>query len=120
MLFDAIFMKVLHLPTETIFRGVLVTFAIVGVVASFGPSFAFHFMEKTRKARARNKRELNAELQGKYDRVCRELREKSEAHDLLAQENSRLVELLREEVVHDRDWTVRTRRELDLRKAASS
>jgi hypothetical protein len=40
--------------------------------------------------------------------------------DRMARENIRLVGLLREECAHDRDWTLRTRRELEERKAAGA
>jgi hypothetical protein len=120
MLIDAILQKILHLPPEYIFRGILFLIAIVGIIASLAPAVFFQLLELTPGAKKRRRRELNADLQRKYEGVCAELVEKSKAFELLAQDNTRLVGLLREEHSHNRDWDIRARRELDERKAAGA
>lgn len=116
MLFDAIFQKVLHLPPEQIFRGMMFVAFLIGLIASFAPSVVFHLMELTPKAKALNRRELNADLQRKYEGVCAELAETKADRAFVVKENIRLTGLLREEHSHNKDWDIRARRELDARK----
>lgn len=94
MLVDAILQKIYHLPPEVILRDFLVVCAIVGVAASFAPSLLFHFLEHTPKARARNKREMNAELLRKYDEAGRRLHEAHDRETLLRKENHELRRLI--------------------------
>jgi hypothetical protein len=118
ILVDAILMKILHLPPLVLLRALCVTFVIVGALASLAPSAFFELMEHTRKGKARRRRDVNEELQAKYDAMCRRVVEAEAVATNVTKENIRLAGLLTEECVHDRDWTLRTRRELDARKAA--
>jgi hypothetical protein len=115
---DAILQRILHLPPETIFRGVLSVVFIAGMTGNMLVSAFFQILENTPRAKARKRRELNAELQRKYESACAELREALAERDAMAKENSRLIGLLREEHSHNRDWDIRTRRELDTMNAS--
>jgi sensor histidine kinase regulating citrate/malate metabolism len=113
MLIEAIFQKILHNSPGTILIFFLILCALVGFISSLLPALFFQLLESTPKAKARKRREINAELQRKYEGVCAELVETRRELDRSIKESMRLVGLLREEHSHNRDWDIRTRRELD-------
>jgi len=113
MLIEAILQKILHNNPTTVLIFFLIVCAIVGFVSSLLPALFFQLLESTPKAKARKRRELNAELQRKYEGICAELVEARKDLDRSVKESMRLVGLLREEHSHNRDWDIRTRRELD-------
>lgn len=104
MLFDAIFQLILHTPPLTIFVGMLILAAVVGFASSLIVPVFFQAMENTRAGKARRRRDVNADLQRRYEQTCAQLVEMTEAHDSAARENIRLVGLLREERNHNVSW----------------
>ena len=118
MLVNAILERLLHNRPWDLFLGFLILCAIVGFVSSLLPALLFQLLALTPKAKARRKRDLNAELQRKYEGICSVAHELRQDNESLAAENVRLVGLLREEHSHNRDWDIRARRELEQGRSA--
>lgn len=107
---DELLNRILHNSPGELLGLFLLTCAIVGFVASLLPAIFFQLLEHTPKTKARNKRELNAELQHKYEIMCAMWAESQVEKARLKTENTNLLELLNEETTHNRDWDIRAKR----------
>ena len=112
LLVNAILMKILSIQPAWLFRSWLILCAMTSVICPLIVSWTLSLLERTKKAKARIRRELNAELQAKYDVMCRRAIEAEGKRDELARENVRLVGLLKEETSHSIDFAGRARTEI--------
>ena len=91
---------------------------VIGIAGSIVVPFFFQLLENSKWAKARRKRETNAELQRKYESVCAELIDERNARKLAEDVEGRVRELLREERKHNVDWDRRADKELAERSRA--
>lgn len=118
MILDAIFQRLLVAASYNPWRvmlWLLASFTFVGIVAPLFVSLALDLLARTKKAKARLRRDLNAELLAKYEAMCKRALEAEAEQARLSAENIRLVELVREEQSHSVDFATRARAQLRTR-----
>jgi len=112
MLFDAILQRILHNDPRTLLTAAIVLCAAIGFASSLVVPLVVQLFDCLPGARARRRRDLNADLLRKYERACARIVEQNEYIDGICAENIRLVGLMREEQSHNRDWARRAGHEL--------
>ena len=112
MIQDAILQKLLNMAMTDILWALCITFFSVGVAGSLVVPLFITILENTKRAKALRKKELNAELQRKYEQVCAELRDVRQEYDSIAAENIQMAALLREEQSHNKNWDLRAGHQL--------
>jgi len=85
---------------------------VIGLAGSIVVPLFFQLLENSKWAKARRKRETNAELQRKYEQVCAQFVDERNARMLAEGAESRARALLREERKHNVDWDRRADLEL--------
>ncbi len=107
---DALLNRILHIDPRTLALYLFALCALVGFVASLLPAVFFQLASRTKRARAAQKRDLNADLQRKYERVCAELQDTKTALVSALDEVDHQAGLIEQQRNFSRNWNAEAKR----------